>query len=201
MDPLLAGVAALLGLPFAVFVALALVQRSRFRALAEKLGARHAGINPITPGAIVGDGFRIETVRSQKTYRTEVHVRAPHARGPCVLQLGFFRGAPNWSCAKVPGSRAERVFLWEVRLPALAQPTRDQEAELLAWLPEAAELEDLRAALEAAEVSEIRVADGTISTSLRGIASDPTRLQHTLDALGSLASATPARRRSSPRAA
>lgn len=191
--------AAVLLLPCVAFLALALVRRSRYRALAEELGAEHEGINPITPGAIVGDGFRIEASRAQKTYRTEIQVRAPHARGLFVLQPGFFRGAPNWSYAKVPGTRTERAFLWELRLPALVQPARDQQEEILACLPRAADLEGLHADLLAANVSEIRFGDGRVSTAFRGIASDSARLQRTLAALRRLASPTPAGRRSSPR--
>jgi len=187
MDPLLYLFATAMLAPFALFLALALVRRSRFRALAERLGGRHEGLNPITPGAIVGEGFRVEAARVQKAYRTEISVRAPQASGRFLLEPGFFRGAPNWRHARVYGSRSERVFLWEVELPALEQPSREQQQQLLAWLPGPAELEELHAPLEAAGVRAIDVADGNLSTTLRGIVSDPERIGPALDAFRRLA--------------
>jgi len=200
MDPRVILVALLLS-PVAIFLALALVRRKRFRALAGMLGGRHEGFNPLTPGAIVGEDFRIEAVRVQKSYRTEIVVCASGAPGIFVLDPEFFRGLPNWPFARVFGSRTERVFLWEVELPALAQANREQQEQLLAWLPKPAECEGLHELLKAAHVRAIHVTEGRLSTTFRGIVSDPERIRHTLDALRRLASGSPARRRTGSRAA
>jgi hypothetical protein len=200
MDPLLFFTVPLL-LPVVVFVALSLVRRARFRVLAEKLRARHEGIHPFTPGAVVGEGFRIQASRVHKTYRTSIEVRSPRARGRFQLEVEFFSGAPNWSHARAPGSRTERVFLWEVQLPAFVQPTREQREVLLEWLPRPAELEALHTELKAAAVRAIEVTDGMVSISFPGIVSDPPRIQRALEALRRLATVTPADRRSTERAA
>jgi len=200
MDPRLVLAALLLG-PFAVFLALALMRRKRYRALAEQLGARHEGLNPITPGAIVGEDFRIEAVRVQKSYRTEILVCAGGAPGHFVLDPEFFHGAPNWPFARVFGSRTERIFLWEIELPALAPASREQQEQLLAWLPKPAECDGLYETLKAAHVRAIHVSEGRLSTTFRGIVSDSERIRLTLDALRRLAAGSPARRRSGTRAA
>ena len=181
MDPLLL-LGALLLAPVAIFLVLAFWRRARFRALAGELGGRHSGWNPLVPGAIDGDRFRVEAVRVQKSYRTQIRVRAPAAAGEFLLEPGFFRATPDWQHARVPGSRTERVFLWEVELAAYARASAEQREELLAWLPPPAEFEELRALLERAEVRSIQVSDGSLSTSFRGIVSDRERIRGTLEA-------------------
>ena len=200
MDPRFILVALLLG-PVAIFLALALMRRQRYRALAGMLGGRHEGFNPLTPGAIVGEDFRVEAVRVQKSYRTEIMVCANAAPSHFVLDPEFFRGFPNWPFARVFGSRTERVFLWEIELPSLAQANREQQERLLAWLPRPAECEGLHELLKAAHVRAIHVTDGRLSVTFRGIVSDAERIRLTLDALRRLASGPPARHRTGSRAA
>ena len=174
---------ALLALPFVAYAAIALGRKSRYRALAARLGAKHTETGLFSAGAIAGEDFRIETERAGKTFITNVHVLASGAPGRFILRPKFFERAPDWNFAWVPGTRTERVFLWEVAVGGYAKPDRQQQEALLRWLPRLADLADLPRALELSRVRQIVIADGSLSTHFRGIVSNLDRLRVTLEAL------------------
>jgi hypothetical protein len=194
-------VATLFVLPFAVFAALTWLQRSRWRALARELGGRREPRGLFAPDAIVGERFRVEAVKCGKAYRTELRVRAEHTPGRFVLQPEFFQGGPNWAFAKVPGARTERVFLWQITLPGLSQPSAAELEQLRGWLPAETELAGLHTLLVGSGARAILVGEGSVATTFRGFVTEPARVQDALEALARLAPAVPAGRRSGARAA
>lgn len=188
-------------LPFVGWAAVALMRKARHRALAASLGARHVAAGMFAPGTILGQDFEIEATQVGKSYGTRFQVTARDAADRFLLEPEFFRGAPNWEFAKVLASRKERVFLWEISLPGTAQPSRAQQAELLAWMPPIADLSGLHEELKAAGIRSIFIADGTVSTRCSGIVSNLERIRRVLGALQRLAPSKPAGNRSSTRAA
>lgn len=181
----------MLDLYFALFLAalflgygmLALRRRARYRSLASRLGARHVDAGWFRPGTIAGTDFELEAVQVGKTYRTRMLVAAGDTPGPFLLGREFFGDAPNWSHAKVSGTHNERVFLWQVTVGGYVEPSREQRESLLRWLPPDALSADTPAALAAAKIREVVIADGAVSTRFSGILSNPARIQLALEAL------------------
>lgn len=173
----------LLALPFVAFALLSLRRRARYRALASALGARHVDAGPFRPGTIAGEDFELEAAQVGKTYRTRLRLSAGGTPGSFHLRREFFGAAPDWSFVRVPGTRQERVFLWQVELPGCVEPSREQREALLRWLPRAAPCAETQAALAAAGIRELVVADGALSATFRGILSDRARIQRALAAL------------------
>jgi hypothetical protein len=178
--------AAFLGLPFLLFAALSVWRRGRFRNLAAELGGRHVSTGLLAHGAIEGADFKVEVVRWGKSHGTRASVPVRESPGEFLLRAGFFEGSPDWDKVFVRGVRAERVFLWQVRIGGLVRPERAQQQALLDWLPPVAEFRRLRAGLDDAEIDELTLDEQGLSTSFRGIASDATRLRRTLAALRGL---------------
>jgi hypothetical protein len=184
MPPLLLAVP--LALPFVVYAIVALARRARYRSLASRLGAEHVSSGWFAPGKIKGDRFEIEAVRVGKSYRTEVRVAPRTAPGIFFLRREFFGDRPDWKFVSVPGSRRERVFLWEIALPRAVEPTRAQRESLQAWLATCAPLSVVRDALAAAKIRRILIEDGSVSTTFGGIVSRFARLQRAIHALRQL---------------
>jgi len=170
-----------LALPFVAFALLALRRRARQRSLASALGARHVDAGWFRPGTIAGADFELEAAQVGKTYRTRLSLSAAGTPGTFHLRREFFGAVPDWSFAWVPGRRQERVFLWHVELAGCVEPSREQREALLRWLPRAAP--ETQAALAAAGIRELVVADGAIATTFRGILSDRARVELALAAL------------------
>jgi hypothetical protein len=170
-------------LPFALFALFFQRRCARFRALARELGGEHLGRWPLSPGRIHGADFEVVAEKAGKAYRTVVRREAPTPAGTFLLRPAFFARFPDWDGVRVPGLAPMRAFLWEVQVVRHLEPNAKQRAALLEWLPARLELSGL---LEAGGVDEIRVADGTLSTSLRGIETRPERLRAVLEALRAL---------------
>jgi len=178
---------AVLALPFVGYALVALTRKARYRSLASKLGATHIDRGWFVPGAIAGERFEIEAAQVGKSYRTRLRVDVGGTPGCFLLRPGFFGESPDWAFAWVPGARNERVFLWEVAVRRLVEPTREQRDRLLHWLARSSQRAGLHEVLAAAGIREIFIDDGSISVRFRGIVSNLARLQRTLEALRRLA--------------
>lgn len=174
-----------LGLPFALFALLTVARKNRLRSLAESLGARQMDVGLFSLGRIIGESFEIAPKKIGKSYSTEVRI-VSKTPGTFFLDPRFFDGFPDWDFAKVPASRTERAFFWHVSLPGYAQPSPEQRQKLLGWLPHPLEARSLRTNLDEAGIREIHVAEGSVSTSLRGLVLNRGRLHRTLEALDEL---------------
>jgi len=180
-------VAAVLALPFALFALLTLWRRARFRRLAQELGGRWTSTALFAPGALEGPDFRLEVVRRGKGYGTRVSVAVRASPGVFLVRAAFLAEASGAAHVFVPGVRTERVFGAELRFGGLVPAEREQRQALLAWLPPAAELRRLHAALEEARIDELELDPTHLAASFRGIRSDATHLRRTLAALRGLA--------------
>lgn len=186
MDVLLA---ALLALPFVLFALVTWRRRARFRSLAPALGGTHTSSWPFVPGRIRGADFEIEAAKVGKSYRTLVRAAAARGTpGTFLLKPEFFEGFPNWGSVRVRAVTRQRAFLWEVSLPGWGEPDKEQRSLLLRWLGSWPPHSGLDEKLRSAEVREIWVEDGFVSTDFRGIVTSLARLRPALEALRALSS-------------
>src|SRR5262245_40542253 len=167
-----------------------LARRARLRSAARALNGEYVDDGWSRPGRIEGDRFVIRISHVRRSFLTHVDVQ-PSAQvpGSYLLDAGFFEGWPDWNHVKVPALVEQRAFVVNVRFPGYASPTQDQRDALWRWLTRGGKDRRLsRNLLSAARVTRIEVSHEGLSTSFRGLVTDPTRLRRTLDALGQLAS-------------
>ena len=166
----------------------ALARRARLRAAATALQARYSGGRLTRLGTIEGSGFTIRIVQVRRSFRTRVEVPIRHSPGTYFLDAEFFRTPPDWSRAKVPGRRTERVFFWSLSLPGYALPNQEQRDMLSKWLNRGrADRRLRREALDAARIGSIAIDDGGVSTTFDGMVTNPDRLRGAIDLLRQLA--------------
>ena len=139
-------------------------------------------------GRIEGSGFTVRIAQVQRSFRTRVEVPTRHSPDTYFLDADFFRTPPDWSRAKVPGRRTERVFFWSLSLPAYALASREQRDALSLWLNRGpADRRLRREALHAARIASIAINDAGVSTVFDGIVTNPDRLRPAIDVLRQLA--------------
>ena len=174
-----------LGIPFALFALLTVARKKRLRSLAESLGGRQMDVGWFSLGRIIGESFEIAPLKVGKSYRTDVRI-VSKTPGTFLLDPRFFEGFPDWDFAKVPACRTERAFFWHVTLPGYAPPSAEQRQSLLGWLPRTLEARRFCNELGEAGIRAIEVAEGSVSTSLRGLVLNRSRLHRALEVLDEL---------------
>jgi hypothetical protein len=171
---------AFLALPFVLWGVLVWTRRARCRQTAERLRGRCIQQGAFETGAIVGDDFAVEPMKVGKSVRTTVRVAADGCPNDFVLRQGFFAASPCWSEARVHAATRQRMFLWEVALPGLAEPSEARQRELLLWLDPRVLDARFGEALAEAKVRELIVSDGFVGTRLSGVVLEPERLEHVI---------------------
>ena len=156
------------------------------------MGAAHVDTGWLSPGRIVGRGFTIEPTtssgRSPRGYRTVVRLEAPGAPESFFLGSRFFRPFPDWRHAKVRACRPQRVFVVHVSVQGWVTPSPEDRERLLSWLSRvAADAALIHAGLTRARIRDVILENGSVSTSVAGIVSDPERLRRAVETLGRFA--------------
>jgi hypothetical protein len=180
---------AVLAVVLAIYGAMTMARKSRVRAAASALRADYVDEGLFRPGRIVGRRFTIRITAPHRTFRTDLDVRARSTPGDYIVDAGFFEGWPDWNHVKVPGTRTERAFAWEISLPGYAAPNEVQREALWRWLHRGSTPRRPPSNLmAAARVHRLEIGPDGVSTSFTGIVTDEVRLRSAVDLLAMLAS-------------
>lgn len=174
-----------------IYGAMTMARKSRVRTAAAALHADYIDEGPFRPGRIVGRRFTIRIAAPHRTFRTDLDVRTRNAPGNYIVDAGFFEGWPDWNHVKVPGTRTERAFAWEISLPGYVAPSEDQREALWRWLHRGSTARRVPGNLMAAAgCNRLAVGPDGVSISFTGIVTDEVRLRSAVDLLAMLASDT-----------
>jgi hypothetical protein len=174
-----------------IYWGMTMARKSRVRAAADALRADYIDEGLFRPGRIVGRRFTIRIAAPHRTFRTDLDVRTRNAPGNYLVDAGFFEGWPDWNHVKVPGTRTERAFAWEISLPGYATPDEAQRQALWRWLHRGSTARRVPGNLMAAAgCNRLAIGPEGVSISFTGIVTDEVRLRSAVDLLAMLASDT-----------